>query len=193
MEATTHHIKSADDLIEIFPELDKDAKAYKRIDKVVKQLNDLRVKMWDVNDEGEYLYFGSNSKRPYACQMHLEGKQLAFCRIDVYTTMFPKGEIEHGPNVAWVNIDYDNHCGGVGSGDDYVKHYHAKVIERKKVNWLHIGQLISKFFKNTDFFDILDIKRCTKCNGKGKILGYSHVHGGDCFRCGATGIDPYQN
>ena len=28
---------------------------------------------------------------------------------------------------------------------------------------------------------------CPKCDGKGKIPGFSHIHNGDCFACGGTG------
>lgn len=31
---------------------------------------------------------------------------------------------------------------------------------------------------------------CTKCSGTGRIPQFSHRNGGECFRCGATAIDP---
>jgi hypothetical protein len=31
---------------------------------------------------------------------------------------------------------------------------------------------------------------CTKCSGRGRIPQFAHRNGGECFRCGATSIDP---
>ena len=31
---------------------------------------------------------------------------------------------------------------------------------------------------------------CTRCSGSGRIACFQHKNGGECFRCGATGIDP---
>lgn len=28
---------------------------------------------------------------------------------------------------------------------------------------------------------------CTRCNGRGRIRGFSHVEGGQCFACKGTG------
>ena len=32
--------------------------------------------------------------------------------------------------------------------------------------------------------------KCKKCNGKGRIHAYKHVHGGMCFRCNGDGYMP---
>lgn len=31
---------------------------------------------------------------------------------------------------------------------------------------------------------------CSRCAGSGRIAQFQHRNGGECFRCGATGIDP---
>lgn len=31
---------------------------------------------------------------------------------------------------------------------------------------------------------------CSRCAGQGRIAQFQHRNGGECFRCGATGIDP---
>jgi hypothetical protein len=31
---------------------------------------------------------------------------------------------------------------------------------------------------------------CTRCGGSGRIAAFQHRNGGECFRCGATGVDP---
>ena len=31
---------------------------------------------------------------------------------------------------------------------------------------------------------------CSRCGGAGRIAAFQHRNGGECFRCGATGIDP---
>ena len=31
---------------------------------------------------------------------------------------------------------------------------------------------------------------CTRCAGSGRIAQFQHRNGGECFRCGATGVDP---
>lgn len=30
--------------------------------------------------------------------------------------------------------------------------------------------------------------RCPKCGGEGRLPNYSHIKGGECFRCGGTGV-----
>lgn len=31
---------------------------------------------------------------------------------------------------------------------------------------------------------------CSRCAGSGRIAQFQHRNGGECFRCGATGVDP---
>jgi len=31
---------------------------------------------------------------------------------------------------------------------------------------------------------------CSRCSGAGRIAAFQHRNGGECFRCGATGVDP---
>ena len=31
---------------------------------------------------------------------------------------------------------------------------------------------------------------CSRCGGAGRIAAFQHRNGGECFRCGATGVDP---
>lgn len=31
---------------------------------------------------------------------------------------------------------------------------------------------------------------CSRCGGAGRIAQFQHRNGGECFRCGATGVDP---
>ena len=33
---------------------------------------------------------------------------------------------------------------------------------------------------------------CPKCDGKGKLAGFSHIANGDCFMCGGTGTFRYK-
>jgi ribosomal protein S27AE len=33
-------------------------------------------------------------------------------------------------------------------------------------------------------------RTCSRCGGAGRIAAFQHRNGGECFRCGATGIDP---
>ena len=33
-------------------------------------------------------------------------------------------------------------------------------------------------------------RSCTKCGGHGFLSAFQHRKGGECFRCGASGVDP---
>lgn len=35
---------------------------------------------------------------------------------------------------------------------------------------------------------IRTLRACPKCGGKGEIRAYAHVKGGECYRCGGTGV-----
>jgi len=34
---------------------------------------------------------------------------------------------------------------------------------------------------------------CGRCNGRGRLEGYGHIHAGVCFRCAGNGVDPERN
>jgi hypothetical protein len=51
------------------------------------------------------------------------------------------------------------------------------------ISWGQIALIISKAFKD----DIATYEPCWKCEGKGRIPHYMHIHDGICFKCCGTG------